>query len=62
MSILDEQPVGEYPVLNVIPRGAIDLAAARINELTAEVESLKALNERQTNRLAVWIGREAAES
>lgn len=61
--LLDEnQPMGEYPALSVLPHKVIDLAAARITELEADIASLQRLVDRQTSRLAVWIGREAAES
>jgi hypothetical protein len=62
MSVEEYQSVGEYPPLSGSPIRVIDLAAARIGELEAQIEFLKALNDRQTDRLAVWIGREAAES
>ena len=60
------QPLGEYldiPVL-IAPttQRVIDIAAARISELEADVASLQRLVDRQTTRLAVWIGREAAEA
>ena len=59
---LEDYPLGERPPLSVIPHAVIDLAAERITELEADVQSIQRLYDRQTDRLAVWIGREAAES
>ena len=58
----EDCPLGERPPLSVIPHAVIDLAASRIKELEADVASLQRLYDRQTDRLAVWIGREAAEA
>ena len=60
--VQDDQPLGEFPPISVIPSQVIDLAAERLTELEADVQSIQRLYDRQTDRLAVWIGREAAES
>lgn len=62
----DDFPLGEFVecAITIAPSAqkVIDLAAARLNELEAEIAVLRERLERQTTRLAVWIGREAAEA